>query len=664
MAGRHIWTLLAAILGIAAIATGAEQTAGWTLIGWNDLGMHCMDADYSLMSVLPPYNNIHAQLVDADGNLVTNPGAILVTYQAVTDPDGSVNTTSIGKTGFWDHVLDLFGVQPAPDTGLAGFAMPGAGNPPQEMDWDAAAGWFTAEGVPLTPVDDAMQTNRYPMMRLVARDGSNVVLATTDIVLPVSEEMDCRACHGSGSSQAAEPAGGWAYDPDPERDYRLNILRLHDELEAGNPDFTAALAAAGHNPAGLEATAVGDGHSVLCASCHPSNALPGLGLGFVPALTRAVHGLHAAVHDPVTGMSLNDSSNRSACYRCHPGAETRCLRGAMGAAVAADGSLAMQCQSCHGVMSDVGSPLRQGWLDEPGCGNCHTGTATDNSGQIRYTSAFSSPGVLRTPANDLFATNSDVPAPGFSLYRFSTGHGDLQCTACHGSTHAVFPSAHASDNIQSIQIQGHAGQLAECTACHASTPNTTTGGPHGLHPIGQSWVGGHEHANHDDCADCHGADSRGTVLSRTLGDRVLHTDYGTKIMWQGFRVSCYACHNGPHSEDPSPNHWPVVADANLSGPADSDLSVALSVSDADSDPLELRVVSQPGHGTAWIVGTTAWYRAEPGYAGPDQFTYAAWDGYADSNLGTVTVTVEGGADVLFSDGFESGGLGAWSGISP
>lgn len=665
MVRRRVWTLAVTILGIAAMVTGAELDAGWTLIGWNDLGMHCMDADYSLMSILPPYNNIHAQLVDASGNLITNPGGITVSYEAVADPDGSVNTTSIGKTGFWDHVFDLFGASPAPDTGLAGFSMPGAGNPPQSMSWDASWGWFTAEGVPLTPVDDLLATNRYPMMRLVARDASNLVLASTEIVLPVSEEMDCRACHGSGSGAAAEPSGGWAYDPDPERDYRLNILRIHDELEAGNPDFVAALAAAGHDPAGLEETAVVAGRSVLCASCHGSNALPGLGLGFVPALTRAVHGRHALVLDPVTGMSLNDSDNRSACYRCHPGAETRCLRGAMGAAVAVDGSLAMQCQNCHGSMSDVGSPLREGWLSEPGCGNCHTGTAVDNSGQIRYTDAFSSPGVLRTPANTRFATDSDTPAPGFSLYRFSTGHGTLQCTGCHGSTHAVFPSAHASDNLQSIAIQGHAGQLAECSACHASMPNTTTGGPHGLHPIGQSWVSDHHDAhNFSGCADCHGANARGTVLSRTLGDRVLNTHFGTKVMWKGFQVSCYACHNGPDDEDPSPNHWPVVANATMNGPAGSDLSGALTVSDADSNPLELRVVSQPAHGTAWLVSTTAWYRAEPGYAGPDQFTYAAWDGYANSNLGTVTVSVEGGATVLFSDGFESGDTSMWSAAAP
>ena len=53
-----------------------------------------------------------------------------------------------------------------------------------------------------------------------------------NIVLPVSDEMDCRACHASGSGAAARPAAGWVNDPDAQRDYRLNILRLHDDRQA------------------------------------------------------------------------------------------------------------------------------------------------------------------------------------------------------------------------------------------------------------------------------------------------------------------------------------------------------------------------------------------------------------------------------------------------
>ena len=42
------------------------QTAAasnYVLIAWTELGMHCIDGkDYSVFSVLPPYNVIHAQL--------------------------------------------------------------------------------------------------------------------------------------------------------------------------------------------------------------------------------------------------------------------------------------------------------------------------------------------------------------------------------------------------------------------------------------------------------------------------------------------------------------------------------------------------------------------------------------------------------------------------
>jgi hypothetical protein len=34
------------------------------------------------------------------------------------------------------------------------------------------------------------------MMRLALRDGTGALLATTEVVLPVSKEMSCRACQG------------------------------------------------------------------------------------------------------------------------------------------------------------------------------------------------------------------------------------------------------------------------------------------------------------------------------------------------------------------------------------------------------------------------------------------------------------------------------------
>ncbi len=630
---------------MATLAAASPASAGWRVIAWNDLGMHCMDSSYAVFSILPPYNNLHAQIVDASGRLVTSPGTLSVTWEAVADASGSRNTTSVGKTDFWSFVAALYGADLAPDHGLAGSAMPGTGNTPQPMSFDVGAHQFVASGIPITAYDDSGRKNAYPMVRVVVRDGSGAILASTDVVLPISDEMDCRACHGSGSSAAAQPAAGWVTDPDPDRDYRLNILRLHDDLEGWRPRFASALTEAGYSADGLYATVTAQGTPVLCARCHGSNALPGTGLADIPPLTHSVHGKHAQVEDPVNGLTLDASSNRSACYRCHPGSETRCLRGAMGSAVAADGSLAIQCQSCHGSMSAVGGN-REGWLDEPGCGGCHTGTATANSGQIRYTSALLADGSRRQPADSTFATNPDTPSAGFSLYRFSDGHGGLACEACHGSTHAEYPSLDANDNAQSLAVQGHVGSIGDCTACHASSPSTTSGGPHGMHPVGQDWVSRHgDAAEHSSsaCQVCHGADSRGTVLSRALGPRSLSTKWGSRTFFRGATIGCYTCHNGPSSESGNPNHPPTVASASISTTHDTPVTVTLSATDADGDSLTVRIVTQPRHGTVALSGRSATYLPEAGFGGTDSFTFAAWDGASDSNLATVSVSVSAAA---------------------
>jgi hypothetical protein len=620
--------------GAAALAIAAPARAQqWRLVGWNNLGMHCMDADFSLWAILPPYNTIHAQLIDPQGRRVSDPEArgIVVSYEAAGDPDGSINTTSADKTNFWQHAQGLFGVTLPADHGLAGSAMPGPHNAPQPMRYDAALGWFIAEGIPITPYDDGGAKNYYPLMRLVARDAAGAELARTDIVLPVSDELSCKGCHGSGAMAETRPPSGWAYDPDPELDFRRNVLQLHDDRHLGEPLYLAALAAGGYDPLGLVASAT-RGKATLCATCHASEALPGLGVAGIKPLTQSVHAAHALLDDGDQG--------RTACYRCHPGSVTRCLRGAMGAAVAADGSLAMQCQSCHGGMRDVAAPTRIGWLQEPACQSCHTGTAVRNNGAIRFTSVFEPDGREREAVDATFATNRDTPAAGLSLYRFSAGHGGLKCEACHGSTHAEYPAAHRNDNLQSIALQGHAGMLSECTTCHPASLRSASGGPHGMHSIGNAWVSGHGDAAERDagaCRACHGTDDRGTELSRVQSDRVLQTEFGSKVVWRGFQVGCYMCHDGPRSENANPNRAPVVRDlAIASGPA---TALDLIGSDADGDALSFRIVAQPMHGTVALSDRRATYRAEAGYTGADAFTYAAWDGDTNSNLGTVSVSV-------------------------
>ncbi|MBS4098557.1 MAG: hypothetical protein KGZ83_17170 [Sulfuricella sp.] len=520
-----------------AVTVMAATAGNYTLLAWNNLGMHCFDGlDYSMFSILPPLNTVNAQLKNKAGALVTS--GVTLTYQATPDLTGSINTISSTKTNFWTYAQALFGLSPAPDVGLLGAPM--ASNTPAPMTYSATNNWFEAVGIPITNVDDAGRKNTYPMVQIVAKNTAGQILATTKVVLPVSDMLDCQDCHTSNTgtnaaANAARPAAGWVFDPDPLKDWKKNILRLHDERQTGNATYVAALAAKGY-PNGLYNSAV-TGKPVLCVACHVSNAYQieagfPTGITGISPLTKAIHGRHATVVDPDVNMTLDNEANRNSCYKCHPGSVTQCLRGAMSGPT-------YQCQSCHGKTSQVGAATRQGWLSMPTCDSCHWNG-------LRGTTGVDANGIPLTWADKTFAATPNVPSAGFSLYRFSTGHGGMKCSACHGSTHAEYPSTHDNDNVQSIAVQGHAGTVFECTACHSSVPNTTSGGPHGMHTIGSAWVSNHRSVAENTtaraaCAYCHGADFRGSPLSQVKMAKTLNNHNYVA----GQAVTCYDCHNGP-----------------------------------------------------------------------------------------------------------------------
>ena len=73
---------LAALVMMPNVDAGSGQA---TLIGWNNLGMHCMDDDYSVFTILPPFNTVDAQLIDAAGKLVLTPAGVLPEIEWVFD---------------------------------------------------------------------------------------------------------------------------------------------------------------------------------------------------------------------------------------------------------------------------------------------------------------------------------------------------------------------------------------------------------------------------------------------------------------------------------------------------------------------------------------------------------------------------------------------------
>src|SRR3974377_2236773 len=106
------------ILGVTLALPVSMPAATSTILGWNNLGMHCMDSDYSVFSVLPPYNTIESQLI-VGGLLVTNGSGYTVTYQAMADPSGSFNSTAMGKGNYYAFAKALYGATLAPEGGLA-----------------------------------------------------------------------------------------------------------------------------------------------------------------------------------------------------------------------------------------------------------------------------------------------------------------------------------------------------------------------------------------------------------------------------------------------------------------------------------------------------------------------------------------------------------------
>ena len=541
-------------------ASNMGNSGNYTLIAWNDLGMHCVDgADYSIFSILPPYNNLHAHLISktaTSGKNITS--GVTITYESVADTTGSINTTSIGKTNLWTYVLSLFGQSPTPNHGL-NLSNPSISNPapsltPAALTYNSTLEWWEAEGIPALPYDDQGNKNYYPMVKVVAKDSSGAVIATTNAVLPVSDEMSCVTCHASNSVAAAKPAAGWVNDGVILKDWKRNILRLHDEK---NPNAIATANMSGKYNKGTTLLANADaGQPILCAACHKSNALGTPLVAGIKPLTEALHSKHATVTDPTTNLSMDSSTNRDSCYKCHPGSATKCLRGVMGNAKTSTGANAIDCQSCHGKMSTVGKTGREGWLDQPNCQNCHDKTSASVNTFSRFTSVFASGTTVRTAVDTRFATTANTPASGKSLYRFSKGHGNLQCESCHGATHAEYPSSHANDNVQSMALQGHTGTIAECTTCHTTVPTTTTGGPHGMHTVGDGWISSHKNAaklagankgaGTDACATCHGTDYKGTFLSKATKARSFTKV--NKTFAAGEMVTCYKCHSGPSGD--------------------------------------------------------------------------------------------------------------------
>lgn len=304
-----------------------QQNSDYVILAANDLGMHCYQPDYSSFLLLPPGNNLKVQVFrnEREQAKLVNSG-IEVSYQIID------NTTSADKINFWDYSKD-YGYDVAPNIGITGNGLSG------KMKLSEDGKYYEATAIPVTPYNDgSTKLNPYQLASItVTNSKTDMELAKiNDIVVPVSNEMDCGICHGTTNTD-------------------LNILKKHDELSK-----TQLL------------TDLAKGKRYKCSDCHQENVLGAPGkLGVLP-LSQAMHGFHA---DKMTGSDVKPE-----CYSCHPGPISQCYRGVMYAE-----GISCVDSKCHGDMANIAKTQAEGrkaWLQEPNCSNCHGNKYGVNTGQL------------------------------------------------------------------------------------------------------------------------------------------------------------------------------------------------------------------------------------------------------------------------------------------
>ncbi|MBE9524010.1 MAG: cadherin-like domain-containing protein, partial [Chloroflexi bacterium] len=97
----------------------------------------------------------------------------------------------------------------------------------------------------------------------------------------------------------------------------------------------------------------------------------------------------------------------------------------------------------------------------------------------------------------------------------------------------------------------------------------------------------------------------------------------------------------------NPVNDPPVADAqSVTTDEDTTAAVTLTASDVDGDGLTFSVVAGPFHGTLSGTAPNLTYSPDADFNGSDSFSFKANDGTVDSNIATVSITVNPGSIIL------------------
>ncbi len=327
--------LLGGCEGEEASSVQIKNSGKYTVLAWNDLGMHCLNPSYDTAVILPPYNNVWVQVIQRGNKPQIVTSGITVEYKILKNTS-SANKGQFGQ--FWGNAVTLFKglfptmADPLPqDQGLTGNKLSGI---MKVVNSDH----FEVTGIPVVPYEDGSTVrNPYQVAEITVKDSSGNIVATTQTTVPTSDEFNCALCHNR------------------------NANPFQDIIDTHNRNVTSV-------------TLV---KPVLCASCHGSPVLGQTGRGSSGKyLSEAIHGYHANKTAP-TGTAIG-------CYDCHPGQSTQCNRSL------AHKNVTGNCTNtnCHGTTATIADAITSNakvpWVNEPKCVSCHAGVAEVDTGAVLY----------------------------------------------------------------------------------------------------------------------------------------------------------------------------------------------------------------------------------------------------------------------------------------
>ena len=418
--------------------------AGYQVYAINDLGMHCGDFDTRISSILPPFNVLHAQVIQkgADPKILDEATGTSVSYSAASNPFdpilagvspsgqpllSSVTNGNVYKTNFWDLAtgstdsIALKAYRPFYPPGILDAFAPVVN---QGLPMPDVERLYLGDGV-LAADQQSMPGRAVPY---VVNDGQNFNQYVSSLPFFTNFPFGYTSNNVNWYEAAGVPATAFD-DAGRENPYPLFRVQAHD--------------AGGTLLASVDTVAPISGEA-NCQGCHGAPVDGGNG-----AATKDLTNVATTLDDPQLGdVPLEVSKEYAAdinILRLHDQKHGTML----------EGSTPVVCQTCHytpaldlaqvGPLGPENDPVNANGRDQvinksmSNVMHSHHATVKDQNGQLLFPSMpppVDAAGNFRDPiaADDILQKTCYQCHPGrrTSCLRGAMSSGGMLCQDCHG----------------------------------------------------------------------------------------------------------------------------------------------------------------------------------------------------------------------------------------